>query len=121
MKTEPTFQATIYLSLTECYQGRKHSLGGLRKRLLTFIKDQSRTSSMHYFCVSVTPLEYVYLGGSEKGVAVGVINYPRNPESESALTQKTLELAKYLRKEFNQVRLSVVFNKQTVMLEGSDK
>lgn len=31
------------------------------------------------FCVTVTPTEYVYTGGQESGVIVGLINYPRFP------------------------------------------
>lgn len=31
------------------------------------------------FCVSVTPTSYVYRGGDEVGVIVGLINYPRFP------------------------------------------
>jgi hypothetical protein len=33
------------------------------------------------FCVSVTPTSYVYTGGDEIGVIVGLINYPRFPST----------------------------------------
>jgi hypothetical protein len=31
----------------------------------------------HGLCVTVTPTIYVYTGGQEVGLAVGLINYPR--------------------------------------------
>ena len=50
-------------------------------------------------CVTVTPTTYVYTGGQEDGVIVGLINYPRFPATPGriyatarALADKLLEL-----------------------------
>lgn len=32
-------------------------------------------------CVSVSPVDYVYTGGEEKGVRVTLVNYPRFPKA----------------------------------------
>lgn len=110
MKTVSTFTATIYLSLTEGYGGPNHTTEEVRTFLLSYFRD--------YFCVTVTPTEFVYKSGWEAGVVIGIINYPRNPESARSLRRKAIDLAKELKKEFKQNRVSVVFSKDTIMLES---
>jgi len=109
MMGEKTFTATIYLSLTEGYGGKEHDLPEVRTFLWTCFKD--------YFCVSVTPTEFVYKGGFEAGVSIGIINYPRNPLPQITLRNKTLALAEKLMRHFKQERLSIVFQDETIMLE----
>lgn len=36
-------------------------------------------------CVTVSPTEYIYTGGQESGVIVGLINYPRFPKTPEQL------------------------------------
>lgn len=48
------------------------------------------------WCVTVTPTIYVYTGGQEDGVTVGIINYPRFPTTTQELERKALELAEKL-------------------------
>lgn len=48
------------------------------------------------FCVTVTPTDYVYTNGSEPGVAVGLINYPRFPLEPEDLLQAAESLAWHL-------------------------
>jgi hypothetical protein len=38
-------------------------------------------------CVTVTPTQYIYTGGQEAGVIVGLINYPRFPLLPGAIEQ----------------------------------
>jgi hypothetical protein len=33
----------------------------------------------HSACFTITPTEFVYTGGEEVGVAIGLVNYPRFP------------------------------------------
>jgi hypothetical protein len=44
-------------------------------------------------CVTVTETNYVYTGGEEAGVIVGLINYPRFPGEPAAIFAKAEELA----------------------------
>lgn len=44
-------------------------------------------------CVTVEPVAYVYTGGEEAGVRVGLINYPRFPSSEEAIAAHAVTLA----------------------------
>lgn len=48
----------------------------------------------HGFCVTVTPTDYVYTGGEESGVIVGLINYPRFPVEPHILFSHAYDLAK---------------------------
>lgn len=47
-------------------------------------------------CVTVTPTTYVYTGGSETGVCVRLINYPRFPKVPDELEATAKQLAAHL-------------------------
>jgi len=47
-------------------------------------------------CVTVTPTTYVYTGGQENGVIVGLINYPRFPSEVGAIYATATALAEEL-------------------------
>lgn len=47
-------------------------------------------------CVTVEPISYIYTGGEEVGVRVGLINYPRFPTTKSVLRQKAHALGREL-------------------------
>lgn len=72
-------------------------------------------------CVTVTDTTFVYGDGSEPGLAVGVINYPRFPASPEAIEGKAMVLAEILMRSCRQWRVSVVFPDHTVMLENPDE
>jgi hypothetical protein len=44
-------------------------------------------------CVTVTPTSYIYTGGEEAGVIVGLINYPRFPAEPGDILSKAAQLA----------------------------
>lgn len=48
------------------------------------------------FCVSVTQTEYIYTDGSESGVMVGIINYPRFPTDSISLMCHAREIGNLL-------------------------
>lgn len=41
-------------------------------------------------CVTVSPTDYVYTGGEESGVIVGLRSYPRFPDTEIAIHARNL-------------------------------
>jgi ferredoxin len=64
--------------------------------------DQARQVCREYclsvgLCVTVTPTTFIYTGGEEAGVTVGVRHYPRFPSEPSELRRKAMELAELLR------------------------
>lgn len=72
------------------------------------------------WCVTVTETTYVYTGGNEPGVAIGIINYPRFPEDENALYSKANCLAIMLAEECGQCRISAVMGDTTWMYSNEE-
>lgn len=109
MKEVKTFTATIYVGTRERYTEEIRSVEMAYEWLQTYANNGG-------ICVTVTPTRFIYKNGSEPGLAVGLINYPRFPESDSSIRQKALEIAFGLQTVFSQGKVSVVFPDETVML-----
>src|ERR1035437_4930266 len=109
--TVPTFTATIYVGLKQNYGGVIKPL----QEVETLIQNWVDKLGM---CVTVTPTKFVYTGGSEPGLIVGMINYPRFPSEEWKIQENALDLANILLKECKQMRISVVFPNKTIMLSN---
>jgi ferredoxin len=62
-------------------------------------------------CVTVTPTDFIYTGGQEAGVVVGLLNYPRFPDKPPALAEKAMQLAG---------RLRAALCQHSVLVEGPD-
>lgn len=71
-------------------------------------------------CVTVTKTDFIYTYGIEAGYVVGLINYPRFPSTPQKIRKHAVALAKLLKKELGQKRVSIVFPDDTIML-GSVK
>jgi hypothetical protein len=65
-------------------------------------------------CVTIEPVDYVYTGGCEAGVRVGLINYPRFPADPEAIFAQALDLARRLREALAQHSFSIVATDKTV-------
>ncbi len=105
-----TFTATIYVGFKEEYGGPTHTLDEARHICERYVDDLG-------LCVTLTPTEYIYTNGSEPGCIIGLINYPRFPDTKGAIKTKATGLARKFLKEFNQFRVTIVFTDETVMLE----
>jgi len=64
-------------------------------------------------CVTVEPVDYIYTGGEEAGVRVGLINYPRFPTDEASLQITARELADTLVKGLCQHSYTIVGPRET--------
>lgn len=64
-------------------------------------------------CVTVEPVEFIYTGGEEIGVRVGLINYPRFPTTEDALLGHAAALATILMQRLCQHSYSIVGPRET--------
>lgn len=58
-------------------------------------------------CVTVTPTSYVYTGGEEAGVIVGLINYPRFPAAPGMIFATAKALAEELCQKLGQESFSI--------------
>lgn len=59
-------------------------------------------------CVTVESVAYIYTGGEEAGVRIGLINYPRFPASTTELREKARALADLLMHRLCQHSYSIV-------------
>ena len=67
-------------------------------------------------CVTVEPTTYVYTGGAESGVRVGLINYPRFPSTTRDIFRRAKALALILMDGLRQESLSIVATDGTTWL-----
>lgn len=64
-------------------------------------------------CVTVEPVTYIYTGGEEEGVRIGLINYPRFPSTGEEIQKKARSLADLLMHRLCQHSYSIVGPDQT--------
>lgn len=77
-------------------------------------KEVCRGYCMAGLCVTIEPTEYVYTGGCEAGVRVGLINYARFPADDWLIFDHALKLARMLREALSQHSFSIVATDKTV-------
>lgn len=85
---------------------------------LATIENACRKFCLTGLCVTVTSTNYIYTGGAEIGVCVGLINYARFPAAPETINVKAFELAKYLMTECCQRTCSVITPTETHYLEN---
>lgn len=115
MKREPTFWANIYVGLKDTDLSKTAGIDvvypmGIINAVCREYCDETG------FCVSVTPTTFYYTNGNEKGAIVGIINYPRFPQSATELKIRAIYLAEELRKACDQYRVTVVMPDETIMV-----
>ena len=93
----PTYAASIYIA------------GDLAAARAT-----CREYVMTGLCVTVEPVEFIYTGGAETGVRVGLINYPRFPAEPADIFAKAEALADRLMNDLCQHSYSIVATDKTV-------
>ncbi len=114
MKSNATFFANIYVGTRFGYFGTCTSYYKIRDWLQKFCNEVK-------LGVTLTETEFIYVGGNEPGVIVGLINYPRFPKPIEDIKTTALSIAKGLMELCHQERLSIVFSDETIMLEKDDK
>jgi hypothetical protein len=66
--------------------------------------------------VTFTPTEFLYKHGSEPGLIVGLIHYPRFPTDPTDIQMAAVKLAGILKAKLKQERVTVVCTDVTIML-----
>jgi hypothetical protein len=64
-------------------------------------------------CVTVEPTTYIYTGGEEAGVRIGLINYPKYPTEAKPFIGRATNLANLLREELCQWSWTIVTPEKT--------
>lgn len=72
-------------------------------------------------CVTVEPVEFIYTGGAETGVRVGLINYPRFPAEPDKIFDTAEHLAVSLMNQLYQHSASIVATDKTVWLSRREQ
>jgi hypothetical protein len=83
---------------------------------LATAREACRGFVMSGLCVTLEPVEYVYTGGLEAGVRVGLINYPRFPSEPAVIWARAEELTLFLIERLHQHSASVVGPDRTLWL-----
>ena len=113
MKTVPTFNAQIWLGFKERETGQVQGPHLAKSICQEFVDEVGR-------CVTVTSTDFIYTNGGEPGIVVGFINYPRFPATPEKIKEQALELANRLKAGYRQMKVTIVFTDETVMLEDDD-
>lgn len=92
MREGPTAQFTIFIA---------GDLAQAKQVCREFCNDIS-------LCVTIEPTSFIYKGGQEEGVRIGLMNYPKYPSSVGGLHQLAHRLADLLRQRLCQCSYSVV-------------
>ncbi len=104
-----TYEVKIYCGRRVGYTGEIVPLADVERICDEFV---NRVRS----CVTITETQFRYVGGSEPGVVIGFINYPRFPQMPDTIRAKAHELAELLLVGLRQFRVSIVSPTSTVML-----
>lgn len=67
-------------------------------------------------CVTIEPTTFIYTGGEESGIVVGLVNYPRFPTSPDAIYAQAKALAIELVAELNQKSALLIATDQSEWL-----
>lgn len=113
MKSSKSYFAKIYTGLREGYGDMVHGVTEVQSICQEYVDRVG-------LCVTVTPTRFVYVNGSEPGCIVGLINYPRFPETDARIRELALRLAGELGSRLGQNRISIGFPDDTVMLDRED-
>jgi hypothetical protein len=110
MKTVDTFYAKIYTGTKEHYDGTIHFYNEAKEILQEYC-------NINPLCVTLKQVEYIYKDGNEIGFEIGLINYPRFPNTPEEITNKAIEIAMIFREKFNQFKVSIETPEKTFMIE----
>jgi len=113
MSGTETYKINIYIGLREGYDGDTHSIEEAIDVCSKFVDELG-------LCVTVTPTNYVYSGGYEPGIIVGLINYPRYPKTKDVLNRYGVDLAEKLMKHFKQNRCTFETPKISMLMENGE-
>lgn len=114
MKKTNTWQARIFCGLRKEYSDIVYPISFIYEICQKYV-------DMEGWCVIVTPTKYIYKNGEEDGAIIGIIDYPRFPLLIEELKKRTMELARELLINLKQIRITIVFPDETIMLEREDE
>lgn len=112
MKTVPTYTAEINIGLREGYAGPLIRTSVLKDSVQAYVDEVG-------LCATFTDTQFIYPGGREPGLKIGLINYPRFPKPNTYVKAQAITIASRLMVLAKQQRVTVVCTDETIMLEQS--
>jgi len=109
IKKLKSFNVQIWCGLKERNTGVRHNINEVESICQEFVNHIKE-------CVSVSPTDFIYVDGKEKGVVIGFIKYPRFPRSNKKIKKRAIKLAKLLMNYFNQYIVTVTTPNESIML-----
>ena len=113
MLTVKTYQATIYCGFRPAYKDMLKYDEDYYQEAKIICKNYCNNVNL---CVTLKKTEFIYKEGDETGIEVGLINYPRFAKTDLEIRELSINLAKILKDHFQQLRVSVVFSDETILL-----
>lgn len=113
MITVPTITATVYVGSSPAYTKQPMSASIIHQTLQNYVDRVG-------LCLTITDNTFVYTDGNEPGFTVGLINYPRFPSDREKIRKHALAIAQLLKDAYHQLRVTVVMDDQTYLLDDSD-
>lgn len=104
-KMEDTYRATIYLS-------------GPMEVAEQIVRGYCKKEGL---CVTITPTKFIYTGGEEVGYTVGVVNYPRFPDTPEGLRGRAVDLMLELMEKTHQNSALLVDSEKTTWISDREE
>jgi len=104
-KTAPTYRVTIFVA---------GDIGTAKMICQRFCFSEG-------LCVTLRPTDFIYTGGTESGMEIGLINYPRFPVDSEEIRSTAMRLAQKLVEDLSQWSASIVCPDTTIWLTRRDE
>ncbi len=109
-----SYYADIYISMSPGYASEAYYSKEYVEELIGEYVNE------HMFAVNLQDTKFIYPGGSEDGLKIGLIQYPRFPATEETILQNAIKLAEHLMSKLNQFRCTVQTSDQVFLLENKN-
>ena len=119
-KYTTTYNFQLFVGMKDIATGKTATMDKVRKLVDYCCRDCM-------CCLTVTPTEFIYPSPGpwprrhEKGVIIGLINYPRFPKSLTELLQTMDVTAWYMMKNLNQCHVTYTYEEGTCMLTNLEQ
>jgi len=109
MKTLRQYNVQIWVGLRNRYSNYVHPIDDARRICQNYVNEIGD-------CVTITPTDYIYTNGSEPGVVIGYIQYPRFPRTRKEIRKRAIDLAEKLMVGLDQLKVTVTTPHKSYML-----
>ena len=114
------FSATINIGLEYGYEGKPIQKQDIINHIQEYQNALIKNQGVYLSC-SITECDIVLSGQVEPHLKIGFIDYPKFPIEHTVLKQEIEKLTESLMEKFNQNRIVIEFDDETIMLEQTEE